>query len=56
MDKNNSFNYVNITTNGCEGWLNLFFGDECIAVITSVYLADKIRSEVPKRIRYADLL
>jgi hypothetical protein len=37
------FSYVNITTKGCEGWLNLFFGEYCIALVRDIYIADQIR-------------
>ena len=43
------FNYVNIVGEGCEGWLNLFFGDECIAMIDNVVLADEIRKTCKER-------
>ncbi len=42
-------NYVNIVTKGCEGWLNLFVDDHVIAMVDNVYLADKIRAEIPER-------
>ena len=40
------FNYVNIKTKGCEGWLNLFFGEHVIALVNNVWLADKIREKI----------
>ena len=46
---NTEFNYVNIVGPGCEGWLNLFFGDEVIAMIDDVAMADKIRKIVKER-------
>jgi len=40
------FRYVNIKTNGCEGWLNVFFGEHCIALVSNVWLADKVREKI----------
>lgn len=40
------FTYVNIVGKGCEGWLNLFFGEHCVAMIHNVELADNIRKEI----------
>jgi len=37
------FSYLNFRTKDCEGWLNLFFDGQCIAVIQDVALANKIR-------------
>lgn len=42
----NFFRYVDITTKGCEGWLNLFFGEHVIALINNPVLADEIREAV----------
>lgn len=38
-----NFNYVNITSTGCEGWLNLFFGERCVTLIRDVEMANKMR-------------
>ena len=43
------FNYVNIVGEGCEGWLNLFFGDYCLALIDDVELANEIRQKCKER-------
>ncbi len=43
------FNYVNVVGKGCEGWLNLFFGDDCIALVNDTKLADRIRATIPER-------
>lgn len=43
------FNYVNITTKGCEGWLNLFIDEHCIALVRNVYLANRIRALATER-------
>jgi len=45
------FNYVDIATKGCEGWLNLFFGEHCVSMINDVDLANQIRSVTAKRSR-----
>ena len=37
------FNYVDITTKGCEGWINLFFGEHIITCIPNVELANEIK-------------
>jgi len=37
------FNYVNINTKGCEGWLNLFIDEYCIALVNDIEIADEIR-------------
>ena len=43
------FNYVNITTKGCEGWLNLFVDEHVIALVQNVYLANRIRDLATER-------
>jgi len=43
------FSYVNIVGKGCEGWLNLFFGEYCIALVRNVELADEIRKVTPDK-------
>lgn len=40
------FGYVNITTDGCEGWLNLFFGEHVVGLVNNVWLADRIREYI----------
>lgn len=47
--RNNGFSYVNITTKGCEGWINLFFGEQIIAMISDVDLASEIKAETEER-------
>lgn len=44
-----SFNYVNVVGKGCEGWLNLFFGEYCVALIREIDLANKIRGEIKEK-------
>ena len=45
------FNYVNIVSNNpdTEGWLNLFFGERCVALVNDKHLADEIRKEIPEK-------
>ena len=43
------FNYVNVINKGCEGWLNLFFGDNCIALVRDIDTADEIRKVTRNR-------
>jgi len=43
------FNYVNIVTKGCEGWLNLFVDDHIIALVQDIYLANRIRALATER-------
>lgn len=38
-----AFRYVDITTRGCDGWLNLFWDDHCIALIDNAELAAQMR-------------
>ena len=45
------FNYVDVVGKGCEGWLNLFFGDHCIALVNNQSLADEIRRAIKPRSR-----
>lgn len=47
--KNKGFNYVDIVSDGCAGWLNLFFGDDVVALVDNVELANRIRSEIKPR-------
>jgi len=44
-----SFTYVNIIGKGCEGWINLFFGEYCIAMINDVELANAIKLEIKEK-------
>jgi len=37
------FTYVDVVGEGCEGWINLFFGDDCIALIDNPKLAAEIK-------------
>jgi hypothetical protein len=46
---NKGFNYVNITTSGSEGWLNLFHNDDVVSMVRVVIIADEIRSTTPER-------
>ena len=41
------FSYVDITTKGCEGWLNLLWGDYPVALVDNVHIANQIREVVP---------
>ena len=43
---NMKFSYVDIKTKGCEGWLNLLFGEYSITLINNVWLANEIRKEI----------
>jgi len=43
------FNYVDIKTQGCEGWLNLFFGEYCINCVNDIKIADEMRKVIPMR-------
>lgn len=49
MRMDNTFNYVDVVGAGCKGWLNLFFGENVIALVKDVELADRIRKEILKR-------
>jgi hypothetical protein len=42
------FTYVDIVGCGdkCKGWLNLFFGEHCIALVRDVEIADNIRKKI----------
>ena len=44
--KKKGFNYVDIVTSGCKGWINLFFGEHVIALIDNVFLAEKIKAAI----------
>lgn len=44
--------YVQILSNGhdgMEGWINLFFNDEIVALINNDYLASQIKQSIPER-------
>ena len=43
------FEYVEVVGKGCEGWINLFFGEHIVALIRNVWLADQIKSVTAKR-------
>lgn len=43
------FTYVNIVGKGCEGWLNLFFGEYCAALIRDTDVADMLRKELEEK-------
>lgn len=47
---NEGFNYVNITSKGCEGWLNLFHGDDILCLVRVIAIADEIRQSTPERV------
>lgn len=40
------FHYVNVTTKGYEGTLNLFFSGYCLAFIPQIRLADLMRKRI----------
>ena len=37
------FNYVECVGECCEGWINLFYGDEILCLINNVELANRIK-------------
>lgn len=43
------FTYVNIKCEGCEGWLNLFYGDQCIALVKNVSIANSMRENIKEK-------
>ena len=43
------FTYVNITTKGCAGWLNLFFGEYVVCMVDDEWLANKIREKIKEK-------
>lgn len=49
MPGGQGFSYVDVTTEGCVGWINLFFGEDrhCIALINNKHLADEIKKVIP---------
>ncbi len=49
-EPNSQYNYVDCVGSGCEGWLNLFFGDYCVNLVNDPVIADEIRKVTPKRI------
>lgn len=42
------FEYVDVVGEGCEGWINLFYGGRCAALVRDVELAESIKSTTPK--------
>ena len=40
------FQYVNIVTKGCKGWLNLFIGEHVLCMVDNVHLAALVRAEI----------
>ena len=44
------FSYVDIKSAGCEGWINLFFGQHCIAMISNPVLAKEIKKRIPNKL------
>ena len=42
------FTYVNVTTKGYKGAINLFFNDHVIASVVDVDVANEIRKEIPE--------
>ena len=48
------FSYVDVIGEGCEGWLNLFFGQQCVALIDNVFLANEIREAIKPKPRIND--
>ena len=51
---NMQFEYTDIKTEGCEGWINLFFGGWCVALIKDVDLAANIKAKTPKMSSVSD--
>ena len=49
MSKQRGFNYVNVTSPGCKGWINLFHGNDILCLVDNVELADRIKKNVPER-------
>lgn len=48
MSNDDKMRYVDITTKGCEGWLNLIIGDYCIAMIKPP-VADMVRKALTQQ-------
>lgn len=42
------FEYTNVVGDGCEGWINLFFGGWCIALIKNIEIAECIKATTPE--------
>jgi hypothetical protein len=40
------FTYVDVVGKGCDGWINLFFGDECIALINDPVQAAEMKKVI----------
>ncbi len=47
-EKKEEYTYVDIVGEGCKGWLNLFYGNYCVALVDSVVMADAIRVNTKK--------
>ena len=45
----NKYNYVDVIGEGFEGCVNLFHGDEILALVTDLQLANRIRATTPSR-------
>ena len=47
----NGFSYVNIVSSSkeCDGWLNLFFGEYCLALVRDVEFAEMLRKSIPEK-------
>lgn len=48
------FEYVDVVGEGCEGWINLFFGGYIIAMIRNTDLAEQIKATTPKMTSVSD--
>lgn len=49
LNKGAGFSYVNVTSPGAEGWLNLFWDDYPIGWVNNVHIAAQIRACIPER-------
>jgi len=45
------FSYVDIagSKKETEGWLNLFFGEECVSLIENKWIADEMRKVIDEK-------
>jgi len=43
------FNYVECAGVGCEGWINLFHGDDILCLVMSVEIANQIKASTQRR-------
>ena len=41
---------MNVVGKGCEGWLNLFFGEYCVALVNNVEIANQIREQIKEKV------